>query len=78
MLKREMNPTGGIAVNAKRAFEASIARIQRPEKLTAAQLPIAVRRRAPENGGEATEKRALTDAARALAQLWKISPALVR
>ena len=28
--------------------------------------------------GRATEKRALTDAARALATLWKISPNLVR
>lgn len=27
---------------------------------------------------QATEKRALTDAAKALAQLWKVSPHLVR
>lgn len=33
---------------------------------------------APAPQEQATEKRALTDAARALAQLWKVSPHLVR
>ncbi len=56
----------------RRTFESAIAQIQQPER-PSSQTPIFDRKRGP-----AAEKQALTDAARALARLWKVSPALVR
>ena len=61
----------------KDTFENALA-LMRPESrlrkaIVARRRPIAARPDA-----QPTEKRALTDAARALAQLWKISPHLVR
>lgn len=61
----------------KDMFENALALVRTEEGLrqpmTARHAPIAARPDA-----QATQKRALTDAARALAQLWKISPHLVR
>jgi hypothetical protein len=54
----------------RQTFETAIAQIQRGGKpLSRSKTPIFVR---------TTEKRALTEAARALAQLWNISPTLIR
>lgn len=65
--------------NPRAAFENALAvmhgngdRKPRPT-IAAAWRPLA-----PAPQEQATEKRALTDAARALAQLWKVSPHLVR
>jgi hypothetical protein len=65
--------------DAKQTFETAIARIKHGAKpAPRTQIPIAVRNRTTVPDDQATEKRALTDAARALAQLWNISPTLVR
>lgn len=60
----------------KSALEAVQGRRLRPRR----QSPIAARNLpiAPAHNEQQIEKRALTDAARALAQLWKLSPNLVR
>jgi len=61
----------------RRTFETAIAKIQGPSQHPGlAQTPIVQRKQT--TGDQAVEKQALTDAARALAQLWNISPTLVR
>ncbi len=60
----------------RRTFESAIAQIQHRGGRPLSQTPIAVHAATPDDS--ALEKRAVTDAARALAQLWKVSPALVR
>ena len=62
----------------RRTFESAIAQIQHRGGRPLSQTPIAVRKHAATPDDSALEKRAVTDAARALAQLWKVSPALVR
>ena len=59
-------------------FESAIAQIQHRGGRPLSQTPIAVRRHADTPDDSALEKRAVTDAARALAQLWKVSRALAR
>ena len=61
--------------NPKQTFENALAQVGAKGKpIFARNQPIA-----PSSGsGEVVEKRALTDAARALAELWKVSPHLVR
>jgi hypothetical protein len=61
----------------RRTFESAIAQIQ-GRRRPFAQTPIAVRPRTPLADDSAAEKRAVADAARALARLWKVSPAIVR
>ena len=66
------------ADDLRRRFETALETIQqakRPARLS--QTPIVVRKPAATND-QVTEKRALTDAARALAHLWNIAPTLVR
>jgi hypothetical protein len=61
----------------RQAFETAMARLERgkaPQKPS--QTPICVRPRAKQP--PVTEKQIVADAARALARLWKVSPALVR
>jgi hypothetical protein len=61
----------------RRTFESAIALMQ-PSR-TLAQTPIGWRRRTTTSGDVAvTEKRAVTDAARALARLWNVAPSMVR
>ena len=67
--------------NPRQIFENALSVMQkrrgrgayRGTPIVARRVPIA----RPENE-QATEKRALTDAARALARLWNVSPHLVR
>jgi hypothetical protein len=66
------------ADDPRRTFENAIARIQQRTERRLSQMPIFNRKRTPERTDPASEKQALTDAARALARLWKVSPALVR
>jgi hypothetical protein len=67
------------ARDPQRTFQTAIAQIQRSgEPRSHSKIPIAARKQVPTPGDQAAEKRALTDAARALAQLWNIAPALVR
>ena len=64
------------ADDLKRTFENAFAQLQ--GKAKPAKAPIAVRHQAGSPDDFADEKRALNNAARALAQLWNISPSLVR
>jgi hypothetical protein len=60
------------AADLRRTFETAFTHLQRRGEPT--KTPIAVRNQ----DDMADEKRALNSAARALAQLWNISPSLVR
>ncbi|HEY3974170.1 MAG TPA: hypothetical protein VGM18_14275 [Candidatus Sulfotelmatobacter sp.] len=62
----------------RRTFESAIAKTLAADACNPSRRPIAVRNRTIAPNDEAAEKRALTDAARALAQLWNISPTLIR
>jgi hypothetical protein len=63
----------------RHTFETAIAQMQRgPQSLKPSQKPIFVRKETTMADESTTEKRALTAAARALAQLWNISPSLIR
>ena len=68
--------------NPRAMFESALASVQAVQSKggSQARTAIAARTRPIAAGldGRATEKRALTDAARALATLWKLSPHLVR
>jgi hypothetical protein len=66
------------AHDLRRKFESSIAQVQPWKERCYSKTPIVVRRQTIVPGDPTAEKRALTDAARALAQLWNISPTLVR
>jgi len=62
--------------NPKVTFETALASVHGSK----ARTTVAARTRPifPVLGEQAKEKRALTDAARALARLWNVSPHLVR
>jgi hypothetical protein len=65
----------------KQTFESAIAQIQKSgQKGSQYRTPIGMRRRAAvaTQVGQVAEKQAVTDAARALAHLWHVSPTLVR
>jgi hypothetical protein len=67
------------AQDLRRTFETAIAQVRRGEEpRSLSKTPIVVRPKATALRDQDVEKRALTDAARALAQLWNISPTLVR
>jgi hypothetical protein len=80
MSNTQTKPIHASAVHDPRqTFETAIAQIQHCGKpLNASRIPIAVRRQTPEPGNKTTEKRALTEAARALARLWNVSPTMAR
>lgn len=66
--------------NPKATFDSALASMQEGNGGRKPIASIAVRQQplVASSEQQATEKRALTDAARALAQLWKVSPHLVR
>jgi hypothetical protein len=80
MSKMTTNPLSAPpAADLRRTFEIAIAQIQHGGKTRSrSQTPIVVRKETPMPGDPSSEKRALTTAARALAQLWNISPTLIR
>lgn len=80
MLNRAKNPMlTSSADDHRQTFESAIAHIQRCGKSPGPpQSPIAVRSQTTIPGDQATEKRALTEAARALARLWNVSPTMAR
>ncbi len=67
------NASSSSPEDLRRAFESAISKTLGSERMNPSHRPIAQR-----NSDEVCEKRALTDAARALAQLWNISPTLIR
>lgn len=71
-----------VTMNLKRTFEDAVRDIYQADlsgKTSPSRTPIAQRagRNTPESKAT-TEKRALSDAAKALAQLWKIAPTASR
>jgi hypothetical protein len=67
------------AEDLRRTFETAIAQIrQSGAPLRRSQTPIFVRKLTAMPNRSDTEQRALTAAARALAQLWNVSPNLIR
>ena len=64
--------------NPQQTFKSALAAMQGSHRIN--QRPVAARTLpiAPLQSEQQLEKRALTDAARALAQLWNVSPHLVR
>jgi hypothetical protein len=80
MSKMDANPLAvPSTASLRRTFETAIAQMQRgPQSLSPSQKPIFIRKQTTMPDESTTEKRALTDAARALAQLWNISPSLIR
>ena len=64
-------------INLKRTFENAVRDICLPElsaETTRYRTPIAQRFRAATDSSGNAQKRALSDAAKALAQLWKVGP----
>ena len=70
------NPRSNVSQQSdlKRRFEAALNVVNGSEDTRAAGTPILQ----PEFRSAKSEKQAISDAARALAQLWKVSPQLVR
>lgn len=65
-----------MGINLKRAFENAVRDIYQPQSPQSAsnyRRPIAQRPHTSAEGPANTQKRALSDAAKALAQLWKVS-----
>ena len=77
MLTKPKKPYAEERDDPRRTFETAISELQRRVHPRKSQTPIAVRPNTPERDS-ATEKQVLSDAARALAQLWNVSPALIR
>lgn len=77
MLTNRTKPHAEEPDDPRRTFETAISELQRRVQPRKSQTPIAVRDNALARDS-AAEKRVLTDAARALAQLWNVSPALIR
>ena len=65
--------------DARRAFDKAIALVEHGRHARRlAQIPIGLHRKIRDAKDPAFEKQALSEAAQALARLWKISPSLVR
>jgi hypothetical protein len=82
MINKSMEQTSPTPKNLQRAFEHAVRDIYEvglSGKISQYRTPIAQRLgvKAPSSPANA-EKQALADAAKALAQLWKISPHLTR
>ncbi len=70
-----------VAMNLKRTFENAVRDIYQaslPGKPSRYRMPIVQRRRTVAESQANAEKRALSDAAKALAQLWKVTPSSSR
>ena len=80
MSKISVNPISTLPRDTlRRTFETAIAQMQQgTQSLNPSQTPIFVRKQTTMPDESACEKRALTAAARALAQLWNISPSRIR
>lgn len=64
--------------NPRKVFDSALALVQTGRDHARAVIAARKQPIASGHSEQVTEKKALTDAARALAQLWKVSPHLVR
>ena len=64
--------------DSRRSFNAAMAQLQQKDRRNPSQTPICARSQERLEGDPSAEKRALTDAAKALARLWNLSPSLIR
>jgi hypothetical protein len=79
MSKMSPDSSPAPADDLRRTFATAIAEMQQGRRSrTPSQTPIFVRKAAAAPDDSAAEKRALTTAARALAQLWNVSSTLIR
>jgi hypothetical protein len=79
--KMTTRPSGPSSTeNPRQIFESALSLMEQGRGSVHRGTPIVARgvAIAPTQNEQATEKRALTDAARALARLWNVSPHLVR
>jgi hypothetical protein len=79
--KMATKPSGASPMeNPRQIFESALSVVQKGRGRAPGGTPIVAPRVpiARTENEQATEKRALTDAARALARLWNVSPHLVR
>jgi hypothetical protein len=60
----------------RRAYETAMAQLQHGKERSRSQMPICIRPRKEQP--PVTEKQIVTDAAHALALLWKVAPSMVR
>ena len=70
-----------VTMNLKRTFENAVRDIYQaslPGKQSRYRMPIVQRRKTASESPANAEKRALSDAAKALAQLWKVTPSSSR
>jgi len=78
MASKTFERPAAVPANLKRAFENAVRDVYEvgiTGKASRYRTPIARRAGRPaQEGGANAEKRAVSDAARALAQLWKVSP----
>jgi hypothetical protein len=77
MTSKTAHPPAAIPKNLKRTFENAVRDIYQgglTGKISQYRSPIVQRAGVPSPSGLNAEKQALSDAAKALAQLWKVSP----
>ena len=80
MSNSPVNPDAGKrGQDLMKVFDAAFRRLQQGgEHCNPARMPIFPRRQTQDGGDDLDHERALTDAARALAGLWKVSSVLIR
>ncbi len=77
MATRTLTQFPAVDVNLKRTFENAVRDIYQAGlngRTPSYRRPIVQRVAGPPASSEATQKKALSEAAKALAQLWKVSP----
>lgn len=75
MASKPVAQIASISTNLQRTFENAVRNIYQAEaKGPSCRLPIVQRRRVAADAPANAQKKALSDAAKALAQLWKVAP----
>ena len=79
MASKVIGQVPSVDTNLRRTFESAVRDIyQAGLKTSNYRAPIVQRSSAPLGSSENAQKKAVSDAARALAQLWKVSPSSSR
>lgn len=75
MASKPVAQIASISTNLQRTFENAVRNIYQAEaKGPSYRMPIVQRRRVAADAPANAQKKALSDAAKALAQLWKVAP----
>ena len=79
MATKPVTQLGSMSTNLQRTFENAVRDIyQTGAKAPSYRMPIVPRARVAAESSADTQKKALSDAAKALAQLWKVAPSSSR